>query len=88
MDYTITLTDTEKLSMEYIAVDVDNWITHSAKDRARKASERIVRLNTDYCNANGISIAVGVDAQVQQAYDLGVVKSAAEVNAEAPAAGE
>ena len=27
MDYTITLTDTEKKSMEYIAVDVDAWIT-------------------------------------------------------------
>ena len=87
MDYTITLTETEKLSLKYITVDVDEWITNAAKDRARKATEQIVRLNTDYCNANSISIAVGVDAQVQQAYDLGVVKSAAEVNAEAAAAG-
>ena len=26
MDYTITLTDTEKTAMEYIAHDVDEWI--------------------------------------------------------------
>ena len=88
MDYTITLTETEKLSMEYITVDVDDWITNAAKDRARKATEQIVKLNTDHCNANSISIAVGVDAQVKQAYDLGVVKTAAQMNAEAPAAGE
>ena len=39
MDYTITLTDTEKKSMEYIAVDVDEWITNAAKteqDRLKK----------------------------------------------------
>ena len=27
MDYTITLTDTERKAMEYIAADVDDWIT-------------------------------------------------------------
>ena len=42
MDYTITLTDTEKKSMEYIAVDVDAWITNAATNRARLAKEEII----------------------------------------------
>ena len=82
MDYTITLTDTEKKSMEYIAVDIDTWITNAAKERARIAKEQIISLNTAHCNANSIAIAVGEDAQVTQAYTLGVVKSAAQVASE------
>ena len=78
MDYTITLTDTEKKSMEYVAADVDDWITNASKNRARIAKEEIIALNTAYCNKNGVAIAVGEDAQVTQAYTLGVVKTAAD----------
>ena len=82
MDYTITLTDTEKKSLEYVAVDVDEWITNAAQNRARLAKEEIIALNTKHCNTNSIAIAVGEDAQVAQAYTLGVVKTAADVNKE------
>ena len=82
MDYTITLTDTEKKSMEYIATDVDAWITNAATNRARIAKEEIIALNTAHCNTNSIAIAVGEDAQVTQAYTLGVVKTAAQVESE------
>ena len=83
MDYTITLTDTEKKSMEFIAADVDDWITNVSTNRARLAKEEIISLNTAHCNKNGVAIAVGEDAQVTQAYTLGVVKSAADRNKEA-----
>ena len=82
MNYTITLTDTEKKSMDYITTDIDDWITNSAKNRARIAKEEIISLNTAHCNANNIAIAVGEDAQITQAYDLGVVKTQAERDAE------
>ena len=82
MDYTITLTDTEKKSMEYIAVDIDAWITNAAQDRARIAKEKIIALNTAHCNANNIQIATGEDAQVAQAFTLKVVKTAKEVHEE------
>ena len=36
-----------------------------------------------HCNANNIAIAVGEDAQIIQAYELGVVKTQAERAAEA-----
>jgi len=82
MNYTITLTDTEKKSMDYITTDIDDWITNAAKNRARIAKNEIISLNTVFCNENNIAIAVGEDAQVTQAYDLGVVKTRAEKDAE------
>ena len=81
MDYTITLTDTEKKSMEYAAFDVKEWITNAATNRARKAKDEIIALNTKYCNDNGIAIAVGEVAQVEQAYTLKVVETAAAIQA-------
>tara|TARA_R100000353_G_scaffold162009_1_gene122095 strand:- start:38 stop:298 length:261 start_codon:yes stop_codon:yes gene_type:complete len=78
MDYTITLTDTEKKSMEFVAFDVKDWISNAAKERARVAKEEIIAINTKHCNANSIAIAVGEDAQVTQAFTLGVVKTAIE----------
>ena len=77
-DYTVTLTDTEKTAMEYIAFDVDEWITNAATNRARIAIEEIINLNTTHCNNNSIAIAVGVDAQVAQALSLGVIDKAAD----------
>ena len=76
MDYTITLSDTEKKSLEYIATDVDEWITNAATNRARIAKEDILAANMKHCNANSITLATGEDAQVQQAYDLNVVTKA------------
>tara|TARA_Y100000004_G_scaffold48903_1_gene53852 strand:+ start:895 stop:1131 length:237 start_codon:yes stop_codon:yes gene_type:complete len=73
-DYTITLTDTEVKAMKYICADVDDWITNAATNRARIAKEEILSLNMAHCNANGIALATGEDAQIQQAYDLNVVK--------------
>ncbi len=78
MDYTITITDTQKKGLEYVAVDPHDWITNAATCRATRAIEEILVLNTAHCNANSIAIAVGEDAQVQQAYDLGIIKTAAQ----------
>ena len=75
MDYTITVTDTEKKALEYIANDVDEWITNAAQNRARIAVEEIIALLVAHCNENNIQLAVGQDAQVTQAYSLGVVKN-------------
>ncbi len=60
--------------MEYIAVDVDEWITNAATNRARIAKIEIIDKLVTHCNANSIALAVGEDAQVTQAYDLNVVE--------------
>ena len=80
-DYTITLTDTEEMAMQYAANGVQDWIDNAVHNRARIAIEEIVALNTTHCNANEIAIAVGRDAQVAQAYELGIVETAHARNA-------
>ncbi len=81
MDYTITLTTTEKKAMETITADVDDWITNAATNRARLAKEVIIANLITHCNTNGIAMATGEEAQVTQAYSLGV----AEAYGDAPA---
>ena len=82
MDYTITVTDTEKKALEYCAVDVDEYLTNFATNRARKAKDEIIEKLVKHCKANGITIATGVDAQVTQAYSLGVVKTLKQLDDE------
>ena len=76
--YEIELTDTEDKAMQYVCADIQKWAELTIKDRARIAKEQIIALNTAHCNANSIAIAVGEDAQVTQAFTLGVVKKASE----------
>ena len=55
MDYTITLTDTEKKCMDYVTSDIDEWITNAAQSRAYVAKQEILAANTEYCNNNSIA---------------------------------
>ena len=81
--YEIELTDTEDKAMSYSAFSNSEWIKHAVKDKARKCKERIIADNVAYCNANGITIATGETNQVNQAFALGVVKTAKERHEEA-----
>ena len=82
-DITVTLTDTENKAMEYAAVSVQDWADNALTNRARIAKDEIIALLVAHCNANDVALAVGADAQVTQAYDLGVVRTAAQVQADA-----
>ena len=84
-DITVSLTDTENKCMEYAAADVQDWADNALTNRARIAKDEIIAALVAHCNANGITIATGEDAQVTQAFDLEVVKTAAARNAEAEA---
>jgi hypothetical protein len=44
MNYTITLTETEKSAMEYVAYDPQEWVENAMKERARIAIDEIVKL--------------------------------------------
>jgi len=78
-DYTVTLTDAEDKSLRYAATSAQDWIDNAAKNRARLAKEEIIAKLVAHCNANNITIATGEDAQVTQAFDLGVVQFLADV---------
>ena len=82
-DYTVKLTDTEDKAMSYCALSTQEWVENSLKHRASVAKEEIIAINLAHCNANGITIATGEDAQVKQAFDLKIVKTVKERNEEA-----
>lgn len=85
-DITVSLTATENKALEYAAVSVQDWIDNAATNRARIAKDEIIAKLVEHCNANSVALAVGEDAQVTQAYDLGVVDTAANATAAAEAA--
>ena len=85
-DITISLTETENKAMEYAAASVQDWADNVVTNRARIAIDEICGMLMTHCNENEIAMAVGKDAQVAQAFELEVVKTAAARNAEAEAA--
>ena len=72
----VTITDTELKGLEAVSVDPEEWANNAVKNRARKSIENICASLLKHCNGNGIAMAVGQEAQVTQAYDLGVVTKA------------
>ena len=80
---TVALTDTQNKCMEYAAADVQDWADNALHNRARIAQDEIIAALVAHCNANEIALATGADAQVAQAFELEVVKTAAQRNAEA-----
>ena len=75
---TITITDTEKKCLEYITGSIEAWTDNAVTNRARIAKDEIIAKLITHCNANNIAMATGEEAQVTQAFDLEVVKPAAE----------
>ncbi|MAB37501.1 MAG: hypothetical protein CL525_00315 [Aequorivita sp.] len=78
MDITITITDTEAKCLDRICIDKSVWIHNAAIARAYKESKEIRRILMEHCNANDIAMAVGEAAQVSQAFELGIVETAAK----------
>jgi hypothetical protein len=62
--------------MEYAALSVQDWADNALHNRSRIAQEEIIAALVAHCNENDIAIATGADAQVTQAFELGVVKTA------------
>tara|TARA_B100000676_G_C17983943_1_gene790722 strand:+ start:1067 stop:1327 length:261 start_codon:yes stop_codon:yes gene_type:complete len=72
----VTVSDTQVKCLEYAAYSMQDWCDNAIHERARVAQEEIIAKLVAHCNENSISISTGVDAQVAQAYSLGVVKTA------------
>ena len=76
---TVTVTDTQTKCLEYAAYSVQDWCDNAIHNRARIAQEEIIAAIVAHCNANGVAIATGVDAQITQAYSLNVVATAKSI---------
>ena len=81
--YNITLTQTQKRSLEYAAKDPQDWIENAATARSDIAKSEIIDILVKHCNSNSIQLAVGDSDQVAQAYDLGIIKTAAQRDSDA-----
>ena len=77
-DITVKLTDTQTKCLEYASYSVQDWCDNAIHNRARVAQEEIIAKLVAHCNANSITIATGAEAQVAQAYQLNIIKTAAE----------
>lgn len=80
--YTITLTESEKIAMEFIALDANDWIQNAVHERARVAIEEIIKIAIEKLLENNQSIPSSKDEIVLLAFKNKYVKSGAERMAE------
>ena len=76
MNYTITLTETEKLAMEYIAYDPQDWVDNAMKERARLAIEEIIKIAVDKFLEAGQPIPGSREEIVAAAYSNNWIQTA------------
>ena len=72
--YTVGITTGEYKALQSVMVDQEEWIKNAIKNRARIASEEIVKEYTQFKINKGEAItAVGTTAVIEAAYAEGVV---------------
>ena len=82
---TIELTDTQYKGLEYAAASPQDWAENAVTERCRIANDEIVQMTVAHCLDNGIQVPTTREAIVAYAFDNGIVKTAAQRNAEAQA---
>lgn len=79
MTLQIELTDSQFKAFEYVAKSPQEWVENFAQERARQAVDEITSKLIEHCNTNEIALAVGQDAQIDQAFSLGIVMALKDV---------
>ena len=72
---TVTLTQAQYDAMTTDMIDVSEWVNNAATSKAAVLTTDIIAKLIEHCNANSIALAVGEDAQIAQAFSLGVVSA-------------
>jgi len=75
MNYIVTLTDTEKSAMEYVALNPQEWVENVVKERARIAIDEIVKIAVEKFLEINESIPGSKDEIVSQAYIRGWINT-------------
>ena len=84
MNYTITLTEEEQLALEFVMYDVSEWIENFTRDRARIATDEIVKLTVEKCLSNNIPVPGSKLDIIKLAYEQGWIRSAKVRTDQAP----
>ena len=72
--YTVGVTTGEYKALQYVIIDQQDWTRNVLHDRARKATDEIVSLYTNYKINKGEAItAIGTTAVIEAAYAEGVI---------------
>ena len=72
--YTVGITTGEYKALQYVMVDQRDWIENAIKNRARIASDEIVKTYSQFKINKGEAItAVGTTAVIEAAYAEGVI---------------
>ena len=79
--YTVTTSEHDERCLDYGMVGIQTWIDNAVATQIRISQQEIIKINMEYCNENEITIGIGVTAQVEQAYNLGIVTTAEARNA-------
>ena len=84
-DITFSITDTQKKILDTVipggVAGIGTWAENFTSVRSKKAEKGIIDSLVKHCNDNGIAIGVGITAQVEQAYNVGVAHTAGQNNA-------
>ena len=80
----VNITDTEEKCLNTVMVGIGTWTDNLVTNRAREAKENIISKLVTHCNENSIALAVGEDAQVTQAYAIGIAHTLTDGLSEAP----
>ena len=81
---TIELTEIDALALRTQMLEIDTWLNNWIIARTSKAKRAIVEKAVAHANENELQLPVGTDAQVQWAFDQGIVEVAS--NEETPRA--
>ena len=73
------ITDTEEKCLNTVMVGIGTWADNAVTNRARIAKDDIIKRLVKHCNANSIAIATGEDAQIDQAYAVGIANTATDI---------
>ena len=82
--YTVSITDSEKKAMEYVAFSVQDWIDNAVDNRARQAIDEIY--NTEVARMTADPDITSIPADKDAVVLAADIKSAATRQAEADAA--
>ena len=75
---TLTIEDHKLKALESEFSDVDAFFQNFVEHRYILGEKEILNKLIAHCNENSITIATGVSAQIDQAYELGLIARAEE----------
>ena len=63
--FSVTVSDAEYKSLQYAAVDPEDWVENAVTTRCQVGGDKIISLLVAHCNANNVQIATGVPSDMR-----------------------